>query len=144
MAEQHCYTTPEAAETAFYEAFAARDLNAMMSVWVNSDDIVCIHPMSERLTGRVDIAASWAQIFRGDGVMRFELANAIQITTDTISVHYVHEEISFGKDLGDRSRVLATNVYINTESGWRIQAHHGSPGMSVAPQATPSPPITVH
>jgi len=142
MTDAYRYATPEEAEAAFYAAFAAADLDAMMQVWADTDDTVCIHPMGERLTGPEAIAESWAQILRGDGAMRFELAGTIDVTNDTVSVRYVFEEISFGADFAERSRVLATNVFVHTECGWRMQAHHGSPGVRVVPRA--APPQTVH
>jgi len=142
MTDHHRYATPHEAEAAFYAAFATRDLDAMMRVWVESDDAVCIHPMGERIVGRAGIAASWQEIFRGDGPMRFTLSEPRHVTHETISVHYVHEDIRFGPGFTERSRVIATNVYVKTARGWRIQAHHGSPGVRV--MRRPPPAATVH
>ncbi len=143
MTDGYRYATPAEAEAAFYAAFAAADLDAMMRVWADTDDTICIHPMGERLIGNAAIAASWSEIFRGDGSMRFELAETIDVSADSLAVRYVYEEISFGADFGERSRVLATNVFVRTDAGWRIHAHHGSPGVRVVPRAAP-PPQTVH
>src|SRR4029077_21153569 len=38
------YTTPGDAALAFYQAFEARDLDAMMATWAEDEDIVCVHP----------------------------------------------------------------------------------------------------
>ena len=41
--------------------------------------------------------------------------------------------------------VLATNVYVRTPLGWRMVAHHASPGMAHAPSNEPhDPPATLH
>ena len=42
--------TPEAAR-AFYEAFEARDVEAMMATWAEDEEIVCVHPGGSRLVG---------------------------------------------------------------------------------------------
>ena len=36
------FTTPQDAEAAFYDAFEKSDLDAMMGVWADDDDIVCV------------------------------------------------------------------------------------------------------
>ena len=38
------YTTPQDAALAFYHAFEARDLDAMMATWADDEEIVCVHP----------------------------------------------------------------------------------------------------
>ncbi|MFI4923833.1 MAG: YybH family protein, partial [Vicinamibacteria bacterium] len=45
------YTTPQDAATAFYQAFEARDLDAMMATWADDEEIVCVHPGAQRLVG---------------------------------------------------------------------------------------------
>ena len=117
-----------------------------MAVWVDSDAALCIHPMSDRVTGRDAVAESWRQIFRGDGRMRFKLTNPIYVAEQGVSIHYVYEDISFGDDFAEHSRIIATNVYIKTPQGWRIQAHHGSPGVAAVrrPVSPASPARRVH
>ena len=36
------FPTPQDAETAFYEAFERGDIAAMMAVWAEADDVVCL------------------------------------------------------------------------------------------------------
>ena len=64
------FPTPDDAETAFYDAFERADLAAMMAVWAESDDIVCIHPQGPRLAGFEAVRESWAQIFAGGAQLR--------------------------------------------------------------------------
>ena len=45
------FTTAEEAEAAFYDAIGRADLDALMSVWSDDEDIVCIHPTGQRLSG---------------------------------------------------------------------------------------------
>ena len=37
------YTTPTDAASAFYEAFEAKDVDAMMATWAEDEEIVCVH-----------------------------------------------------------------------------------------------------
>src|SRR5690349_3843232 len=64
------FPTPQDAETAFYEAFERADLAAMMAVWAESDDVVCIHPSGPRLTGFEAVRESWVQIFSNGSQLR--------------------------------------------------------------------------
>jgi ketosteroid isomerase-like protein len=57
------FATPEDVEAAFYEAIARSDLVALMSVWAEDEEIVCIHPTGQRLTGSDAIRDSWRSIF---------------------------------------------------------------------------------
>jgi hypothetical protein len=40
--------------------------------------------------------------------------------------------------------VLATNVYVKTAQGWRMVAHHASPGSERAETAPGETPSTLH
>ncbi|NIW86597.1 MAG: DUF4440 domain-containing protein [Gammaproteobacteria bacterium] len=122
------YTTPEAAEAAFYEAFQRADLEAMMAVWADDETIVCVHPMGPRVQGRAAVTESWRRIFANSGAMRFEIADAHSVHDSQLSIHCVHEDIDFGAQLRQHSRVIATNVYRLTADGWRMILHHASPG----------------
>ena len=122
------HTTSRDAERAFYDAFQQANLEQMMRVWADDDSIMCIHPMGTRLEGRAEVARSWEQIF-ADGVrMRFELSEVSCTVSGDLAVHCVYENIDHGPGFGQRSLVLATNVYVSTAQGWRMLLHHGSPG----------------
>ncbi len=69
------FPTPDDAETAFYDAFERADLAAMMAVWAESDDIVCIHPTGPRLQGFEAVRESWVQIFSGGSQLRVHTAD---------------------------------------------------------------------
>ena len=40
--------------------------------------------------------------------------------------------------------VVATNVYLKSAQGWRLVAHHASPGAAEAPEAAAEPGSTLH
>ena len=137
------YATSRDAEHAFYDAFERADVVDMMKVWADEQSIVCIHPMGPRLDGREAVAHSWRQIFAGSTPMRFELTEVSCTLEGDLAVHCVYENIDHGPQLGQRSLVLATNIYKSTGQGWRILVHHASPGASVQ-TADQEPLATLH
>ena len=61
------------------------------------------------------------------------------------SVHSVIERIEVMSDDGPaHAWVLATNVYAKTVHGWRMVAHHASPGSAQAPEDADDTPQTLH
>lgn len=112
-------------EAAFYDALARADINALMALWGEDDDIVCIHPGGRRLTGHAAIRASWEAIFQRGGVhLR---ATQLHVTQNLMtSVHNVVEQVAAGERGATDIHVLATNVYLKTARGWRIVVHHAS------------------
>ena len=88
------FTTPQDAEAAFYEALEKADLDAMMAVWADDDDIVCVHPGGMRLAGVEQVRESWRQIFAGGQTLRFRLRQLRTIAGMTLAVHSVYEQIA--------------------------------------------------
>jgi hypothetical protein len=68
--------------------------------------------------------------------MRFDLTEVSCALGAELAVHCVFENIAHGPELGQRSQVLATNVYKSTERGWRILLHHASPSVALQPRST--------
>lgn len=112
-------------EHAFYEALARADLDALMALWAEDEEIVCIHPNAPRLIGYAAIRASWESIFEGGGIhIRPRQLHAVRNLTS--AVHSVLEEVNQPDAASQDAHVLATNVYIKTALGWRIVLHHAS------------------
>lgn len=120
------YTTPTDAALAFYQAFEAKDLDAMMSTWAEDEEIVCIHPGRGRLVGYEAVRAGWEQIFSGDGRMSFRLDEVIAIETVGLALQSALEQITLGGEGRVYGTAIATNVFMRTPSGWRIVTHHAS------------------
>jgi len=131
------FATPDEAETAFYTAFANTDLDAMMGVWLDSDSVICIHPVGPRISGHQAVRASWIEIFRNSGGLRFRLAEVSRTQDALLSIHVLHEYISVPGESGERPPAVATNIYQLTQDGWRMILHHASP---VAAQGRPDKP----
>ncbi|MBT9612455.1 MAG: nuclear transport factor 2 family protein [Burkholderiales bacterium] len=120
------FANAEQAEMAFYRAFEANDLDAMMAVWDDTDDIVCIHPMGPALNGRQAVIDSWREILSGGVAMRFSLEKVQTYTADNLSIHMLNEHI----DVASGNRVApmaATNIFRLSPQGWHMVSHHASP-----------------
>lgn len=138
------FPTPEAAETAFYGAFEARNLDAMMAVWADDYRIVCIHPLAAPLNGRVAVAAGWRSMFEAAGQFRVqvELAHEIRETAQVIRI--VREYLVIGQETGPRAPILATNIYRKEAGGWRMVLHHAAPLQVGGTPPTRTPSAVLH
>jgi uncharacterized protein (TIGR02246 family) len=124
------FSSPEAAEAAFYFAFAACDLEAMNDVWA-TDGVVCIHPGSDALLGRESIMRSWAEILVNAELPSLRTQVLSRTVSNDLAVHVVEESIApRGKSSEIISIVLATNVYRRDENGWKLLEHHASAPMA--------------
>lgn len=125
--EKALFPTPQDAEAAFYEAFTKGDLDAMMAVWADDEDIYCVHPFGPRHSGVEQVRESWRQIFANGQTLRFQLREQRYLQGMMLSVHSVYEHITITGEARTPAPVIATNIYLRTERGWRIVAHHASP-----------------
>ena len=140
------FANPQDAESAFYEALTKADLDAMMAVWADDDDIYCVHPNGARVSGVESVRESWRQIFSSGQTLRFELRESQVVQGMMLSVHSVYEHITIAGEARARSPMIATNIFLRTERGWRLVAHHASPAPAAAepePRRA-APPKTLH
>ena len=133
------FPTAQDAENAFYDALESADLDAMMAVWADDEEIVCVHPGWPRLAGQDQVREGWRRIFSGSPKMRVQLSQQVAVSEVMVAVHSVHESITLAGEKGAQAPVVATNVYLRTAAGWRMVAHHGSvvPGEAQAPRDAP-------
>jgi len=134
------FQTPQDCEAGFYEALESANLEAMMEVWAEDEEIVCVHPGWPRLTGYEQIRENWAQIFRSGERLKVHLSAQVCVQGMMLSVHSLHENILVAGEPKARPPVVTTNVYLRTASGWRMVVHHGSIAPPVAraePEALP-------
>jgi ketosteroid isomerase-like protein len=130
--KKNTYPTPQDAETAFYEALESADIEAMMEVWADDEEIVCIHPGGPRLAGFAEVRASWAEIFSGGRKLDVQVSHQVLLGGMMLAVHSVRENISVKGETRSTVPVTATNAYLRTGNGWRMILHHASP----VPQGT--------
>ena len=138
------FPTPQDAEAAFYEALEAADLDAMMEVWAEDEEIVCVHPGGPRLAGFEQVRGSWAQIFGSGQRLKVQITHQVVLSGMMLAVHSVHENILVQGESRPRAPVAATNVFLRTGKGWRLVLHHGSPAPPEARSAPPDSPKILH
>ena len=127
------YGTPDDAEVAFYDALQHADLEGLMACWADDDEIVCVQPGGPRVVGHVAIRATFDAMFANGAVMAHP-EKVRRLDAGHCSVHSVVERVEVMSDDGpQRAWVLATNVYAKTAQGWRLVAHHASPGLRTEP-----------
>ena len=115
-------------EAAFYDALQNGDIDRLMACWADEDDIVCIHPGGPRLVGAGAIRANFEAMF-ASGSIRAWPHGARKLQAAASAVHTVLERIEVLTPEGPgHAWVIATNVYHRTAQGWRMVAHHASPG----------------
>ncbi|MFI4940667.1 MAG: YybH family protein [Burkholderiales bacterium] len=115
----------EDTETAFYDAISRADIEALMALWADEEDILCVHPGAARLVGHAAIRASWEAIFERGGVnIR---PRQLRVTQNVMTaIHSIIEEVNPADIERQEIHIVATNVYLKTPQGWRIAAHHAS------------------
>jgi ketosteroid isomerase-like protein len=116
----------------------------LMACWGDEDDIVCVHPGGARLVGSAAIRAAFDAMF-SNGTIRAHAERVRKVEALGASVHSVLERVEVLTEEGPRhAYVIATNVYHETAQGWRMVAHHASPGTSHDLQEASEVPPVLH
>jgi ketosteroid isomerase-like protein len=138
------HPTAQDAENAFYEALERGDLEAMMAVWAEDEEIVCVHPGGPRLAGHSQVRESWRRLFSGGGT-KVHVTHRVALQAMLMTVHSVHETTPTPGGKRDAFTAAATNVYLRTASGWRMILHHASLGPAQQEsRRAETPPKTLH
>lgn len=126
-----------AANSAFYAAFEARDLDAMSAVWEHSDRVSVTHPGWPTLRGWGRVAGSWDAIFANTPYIQFVLTDETVSVVGDVAWVTLDENILQGSGSPDGggadteelsgASVAATNVFVCSDGVWRMVVHHGSP-----------------
>lgn len=131
-------------ETAFYDALQSGDIDKLMACWADEDDIVCVHPGGPRMVGATAIRAAFEAMF-ANGTIRAWPERRRKVESLGSAVHHLVERIELLGPEGPRNAwVLATNVYHKTAQGWRMVAHHASPGTASDVQELAARPQVLH
>jgi len=141
MPSQKIFASPQDVEAAFYEALEHCDIDAMMTVWAEDEEVVCVQPGGARLVGYAMIREAWQRVFANGRKLRVRLSQQTAVTTPFAMVSTVLEHISTLDDDNLSAPVAATNVYVRGALGWRMAAHHASP---VPPNSVGEEPRILH
>jgi ketosteroid isomerase-like protein len=115
-------------ENAFYEALRHANLDQLMACWADEEDIVCVHPGGSRLIGAGAIRAAFETMF-ANGNIQVVPERVHKVESLASAVHHLVERIEVLTPQGPHTAwVIATNVFHKTPQGWRMVAHHASPG----------------
>jgi ketosteroid isomerase-like protein len=137
--------TADDVEAAFYEALQRGDIDALMNCWADEDEIFCVHPGGPRLMGAEAIRTAFERMFGHGGTIQAIPARVRRVESLASAVHSVIERIEVLTPEGRRHAfVLATNVYHKTPQGWRMVAHHTSPGSTQDPGDAQEAPRILH
>ena len=131
-------------EAAFYDALQTADIDRLMACWADDDEIVCVHPGGPRVVGPGAIRTTFETIF-ANGAIRAWPEQVRKVEAMGSVVHNVLERVEMLTASGpDQAYVLATNVYHKTAQGWRMVAHHASPGSEEQAQEINEVPQVLH
>jgi ketosteroid isomerase-like protein len=118
------------ANTAFYAAFAGRDLSAMENVWAKDQPISCSHPGWQPLTGRAEVMASWRSILDSHDAPEIVAKAARAAIYGDCAVVTCIEQI--GDDEDETEFLTATNIFVRAGSVW-MMVHHQAGPLSIDP-----------
>lgn len=131
-------------EAAFYDALQTGDIDKLMACWADEDEIICVHPGGPRVIGVAAIRAAFDAMF-ANGSIRAWPERVRKIESMASVVHNVLERIEILTEEGpQQAYVVATNVYHKTAQGWRLVAHHASPGTARELREADVAPQTLH
>jgi uncharacterized protein (TIGR02246 family) len=131
-------------EQEFYEALQSADIDRLMALWSDDEEIACVHPGGPRVIGAAAIRASFEAIF-ANGAIPVRPERVRRLVTHSSAVHSVLEQVQVMGEAGPQAAwVLATNVYVKTAQGWRLAAHHASPGSPNELQEIAEAGATIH
>jgi ketosteroid isomerase-like protein len=129
----------ETANQALYAAVEDGDLDAMGRLWVDgglADSTVCVHPGWPPVVGRGRVLRSWALVMAGTPYVQFFLTDVRTDVVGDVGIVTCAENILTEVDPADGGglsggRVVTTNLFRRTASGWRVWVHHASPVLPV-------------
>ena len=143
-ATQALMTSADETEASFYDAMRHGDVDRVMACWAEDEEIACVSPGGPRTVGTVAVRAAFAATLVA-GPVHITIEHVRRMETAVCAVHHVTEKVQAMTSEGLQTAfVIATNVYLRTPQGWRMVAHHASPGM---PQDLPDisePHSTLH
>lgn len=132
-------------EAEFYEALQRADLERLMAVWADDDEIVCVHPGGARVIGAAAIRASFEAMFARGG-LAIVPDQVRRLAWSGGALHHLVERVAVPAKGGglQEAWVVVSNVYVRTPHGWRLAAHHASPGSLQEPPDAADAPSTLH
>ncbi|MES9940587.1 MAG: nuclear transport factor 2 family protein [Candidatus Thiodiazotropha sp. 6PLUC2] len=120
------FSTPQDAEDAYYDAIDEKNLSAMMAVWDESEETLCLLPMMPIQRGRAAIEEVWSSLLNSDISLEMQIKHLSWIESESIAIHLIEEWVNAGPEAGMQP-VYATNIFRKGDQGWHLIMHQNSP-----------------
>jgi hypothetical protein len=120
------------ANQVFYDAFNARDIDAMEALWSRGSAVACIHPGWAPLTGRDAVLAAFRAILGNPQTPEIRCQDPQAVLWGDVALVVCFER------LGD-AVLAASNVFRLEEGIWRMVHHQAGPAAEV-PEEEAAPP----
>ena len=127
----------KAANAAFYDAFATRDMTAMEQLWAENAPVACVHPGWDILTGREQVIESWRRILKQPSAPDIAHRNAHPMIYGTCVLVSCQELLS-------GITLAAVNTFVYESNGWRMVMHQASQIGRPTPRHDMPPTGAVH
>ena len=88
------FTTPQDAEDAYYDAIDDKDLEAMMAVWEDSEDILCLLPMMPAQRGMEAIRRAWEPLLGGNLQLDMNVKHLTWVEAGDLAIHLIEEPLA--------------------------------------------------
>lgn len=109
-----------AANQAFYDAFNARDLDAMEALWSRAAPVGCIHPGWAPLTDRESVLQSWRAILANPQAPEITCEQPGVMLWGDIAMVLCFERLG-------EAALAATNLFRLEDGVWRMIHHQAGP-----------------
>jgi ketosteroid isomerase-like protein len=119
-----------AANAEFYARFEALHLDGMDELWDRSDDVWCVHPGTDLITGSGPVRRSWAAVFASTSYLQFIVTDVVaRVVGDAGMVTCTENILTSAGAEGDlgAGKAIASNLFTWRDGRWRMVAHHASP-----------------
>ena len=117
-------------------------MTAMDRLWAERSPVVCLHPGSTALHGRMQVIRSWKAILASDGAPRVAVEGSRVVMLGDTAMVLCYERVT-DPETGTGAVLAATNVFVREAGEWRLVHHHSSAIGRIVHDA-PAPPKTLN
>ena len=114
-------------ETSFYAALSAGDIEAMMKLWSEDEEIICILPNLPYAQGHIAVREMWETLFN---LGQFNAHILATHTFDNLltAVHtlLIHVQLTLANGETQAFNLHTTQVYLKSEQSWRMSVYHAT------------------
>ena len=112
----------------FYNALEQGDMSLMEDIWLNDEEIKCVHPGWPLLTGWNEIKQSWERIFESGELSGVEVNDTfVEVNESSAWVNCIEKlsHVVGGQVIVTMAQT--TNIFEKRDDRWFMVLHHASP-----------------